>query len=327
MSRMVRELLSAEGDVYKTIAVGAAFSCLLFAIAVNIPFIGIISAMMIPLPIGYYRYRLGRPAGATIFGLSCILMAIVGEGLSFDLAMFSVLLILGFVLGEMLAEGASVEKVVLYPCLSLIGSAIVLVIVYSVSSQMEIGALLNHYVKKNLELTIELYRQMSMPEENLMLISRQLEFIQYILVRIIPGLAVMSALFVSWINLLLIRFLAGLKRLNLPDIGILTHWKSPEPLVWAVIAGGVLLLFPSKLLKIVGLNIVLALIMVYFIQGMSIVSFYFEKRNIPRILRAVLYMLICVQQLFSLLLIGLGFFDLWMDFRRLDKNKNRNAES
>ncbi len=324
---MVRVLLSAEGDILKTIAVGVGFSCLMFAVAVNIPFIGFITAMMIPLPVSYYRYKLGRSAGAVIFGMSCILMALAGEGLSFDLAMFAVLMILGFVLGEMLAEGVSAEKTVLYPCLSLIGSSIVLAVVYSAFSQMEIGSLLNHYVKRNLELTLELYRQMSMPEENILLISRQMDFIQYILVRIIPGLAVMSALFVSWVNMLMIRSLAKLKGLKLPDIGILSHWKSPEPLVWVVIAGGLLLLIPFKFLKIVGLNIVLALIMVYFIQGISIVSFYFEKRNIPRVLRGVLYMLIGVQQLFSLLVIGVGFFDLWIDFRSIDKNKNRNAES
>ena len=320
-------LLPADGDVLKKIASGVGFTCLMFAATLYIPIIGFISAVMIPLPISYYRYKLGRSAGGLILVISFILMVIMAEGVSFDIALFAVLLILGFVLGEMLAEGVSVEKTVLYPCLSVIASGIVLALFYSAFSQTEFSSLVNLYVKKNLELTLELYRQMAMPEETLQTLSRSMETIQFVLVRIIPGMAVMSGLFVSWINMLMIRSLTRFKGLKTPEFGILTRWKSPEVLVWIVIAGGVLLLIPVKFLKIIGLNIVLALIMIYFIQGISIVSFYFDKRNFPRMLRGVLYGLIGIQQLFSLLVIGLGFFDLWIDFRRIDKNEKLDIES
>ncbi|MDO9111183.1 MAG: DUF2232 domain-containing protein, partial [Desulfatirhabdiaceae bacterium] len=140
-------------------------------------------------------------------------------------------------------------------------------------------------------------------------------------------MAVMSALFVTWVNLLMTRSLVRFRGLKTPNFGSLTRWKSPEILVWVVIAGGVMLLIPVKTLKIIGLNIVLGLIMIYFIQGISIVSFYFDKRKFPRMLRGVLYALIGVQQVFSMLVIGLGFFDLWIDFRKINKNEKLNSES
>jgi uncharacterized protein YybS (DUF2232 family) len=139
-------------------------------------------------------------------------------------------------------------------------------------------------------------------------------------------MALMSTLFVTWVNLLMTRSLVRFRGLKIPDFGNLNQWKSPEILVWVVIAGGVLLLIPVKSLKIIGLNIVLGLIMIYFIQGISIVSFYFNKRKFPRILRGVLYGLIGVQQVFSMLVIGLGFFDLWIDFRKINKNEKLNSE-
>ncbi|MBI5589842.1 MAG: YybS family protein [Deltaproteobacteria bacterium] len=319
--------LPMDGDVLKKIAAGVGFTCLLFAATLYIPIIGFISVVAIPLPVSYYRYKLGRSAGGLILAISCIVMTIMTEGLSFDLALFAMLLVLGFVLGEMLDEGASVEKTVLYPCLSVIGSGVALALFYSAFGQTALSSLVNLYVKQNLELTLELYRQMSMPEETLQTLSRSLETIQYVLVRIIPGMAVMSTLFVTWVNLLLTRSLVRFRGLKTPDFGSLTQWKSPEVLVWVVIAGGVLLMIPVKSLKIIGLNIVIALIMIYFIQGISIVSFYFDKRKFPRILRWVLYGLIGVQQLFSLLVIGLGFFDLWIDFRKINKNEKLNSES
>lgn len=320
-------IMTMEGDVLKNIATGVGITCLFFAATLYIPIIGFISAVMIPLPISFYRYKLGRSAGAMMLAASCVIMTILADGLSFDLALFGLLLILGFVLGEMFEEQASVEKTVLYPCLSVIVSCVVLALLYSAFSQADFGSIVDIYVKQNLELTLELYRQMSMPEETLQSLSRSLETIQYVLVRVIPGMAVMSTLFVTWINLLMTRSLVKFRGLKTPDFGSLTRWKSPEILIWAVIAGGVMLLIPVKSLKIIGLNIVLGLIMIYFIQGISIVSFYFDKRKFPRILRGVLYGLIGVQQVFSMLVVGLGFFDLWIDFRKINKNEKLNSES
>jgi uncharacterized protein YybS (DUF2232 family) len=320
-------LLPMDGDVLKNIAAGVGFTCLLFAATLYIPIIGFFSVVVIPLPICFFRYKLGRSAGWVILAASCILMAIMAEGLSFDLSLFALLLVLGFVLGEMLAQNTSVEKAVLYPCLSVIASGIALALFYSAFSQTALSGLVNLYVRQNLELTLELYQQMSMPEETLQTLSRSLETIQYVLVRIIPGMAVMSAIFVTWVNLLMAISLVRFRGLKTPDFGSLTRWRSPEILVWVVIAGGLLLLIPVKSLKILGLNVVIALIMIYFIQGISIVSFYFDKRKFPRILRGVLYGLIGVQQLFSMLVIGLGFFDLWVDFRKINTNAKLNGES
>ncbi len=208
-----------DGDVLKNIAAGVGFTCLIFAATLYIPIIGFISAVVIPLPVSYYRYKLGRPAGGLILAASCIVMTIMAEGLSFDLALFTVLLILGFVLGEMFDEKTSVEKTVLYPCLSVIGSGIALALFYSAFSQTDFSSLVDRYVKQNLELTLELYRQMSMPEETLQTLSRSLETIQYVLVRVIPGMALMSTLFVTWVNLLMTRSLVRFRGLKTPDFG------------------------------------------------------------------------------------------------------------
>jgi uncharacterized protein YybS (DUF2232 family) len=65
---------------------------------------------------------------------------------------------------------------------------------------------------------------------------------------------------------------------------------------------------------------------VYFFQGIAIVSFYFNKKQFPRIIRIFLYTLIAVQQLVLLAVIGLGFFDMWFNFRKLAKQTGKNSE-
>jgi uncharacterized protein YybS (DUF2232 family) len=61
---------------------------------------------------------------------------------------------------------------------------------------------------------------------------------------------------------------------------------------------------------------------IYFFQGIAIVSYYFEKKRFPRILRVFLYALIALQQFLLLLIVGLGFFDIWLNIRRLPVDKS-----
>ena len=112
-----------------------------------------------------------------------------------------------------------------------------------------------------------------------------------------------------------------LKRRSLfyPDFGPLQLWKAPELLVWGVIACALGLFIPITVVKVTGLNGLLTLMTIYFFQGIAIVSFYFEKKQFPRVVRFFLYALIALQQLILLAVIGLGFFDLWVNFRRLGK--------
>ena len=90
-------------------------------------------------------------------------------------------------------------------------------------------------------------------------------------------------------------------------------------MVWGVIGCGLALFLPNASIKIIGLNGLLILMSVYFFQGIAIVSFYFKKKQFPRIIRIFLYTLIAVQQLVLLAVIGLGFFDMWFNFRKLGK--------
>jgi uncharacterized protein YybS (DUF2232 family) len=81
------------------------------------------------------------------------------------------------------------------------------------------------------------------------------------------------------------------------------------------------MLFPAGATKLFGLNILLIAMTIYFFQGMGIVSFFFEKKKVPRFFKILLYSLIALQQLALLAVIGMGLFDMWFNFRKLKKIK------
>jgi uncharacterized protein YybS (DUF2232 family) len=318
--RVVLQTISR--DVSKDIISGIALTSLIFAISIYIPIVGFFCALFIPLPTLIYRSKLGRTTGTIIPVIATIIMAVILGGLSIDILFFFELLLLGFVLSELLELNLSIEKTILYACGSVIITGIICLLFYSNLADKGIYALVSEYVSKNLELTLSLYENMGMKQESIQMISTSLDNIKYVFIRIIPALVVASTLFISWINLLLSKSIFRNWNLFYPDFGPLKLWKAPELLVWIMIGCGSLLLIPNKTFKILGLNGLLILITVYFFQGMAIISFYFEKKKFPRLLRFFLYSLIALQQIVLLVVIGLGFFDMWLNFRKLEIRKN-----
>jgi uncharacterized protein YybS (DUF2232 family) len=301
----------------KDIATGVAITSLIFLISVFIPIIGFVAALFIPLPILFYRLKLGRINGLIIAVATSLLMVVLIGGLSIDVIFFAGLLLIGFMLGELFELNLSIEQTTLIASGSVVLSGLISLIISSILSGESVLAIVSDYVAKNLELTLVLYKGMGMSPENIELISRSLDKIQQVLVAIIPALVLASTLFVAWISILLAKPVLISRSLSYPDFGPLNLWKAPDYLVWGVIGCGLALFLPQAAIKVIGINGLLILMTIYFFQGMAIVSFYFDKKGLPRFVRVFLYTLIALQQLILLAVIGLGFFDLWVNFRRL----------
>ena len=313
---------TGQGDISKDILSGITITTLIFAVSVYMPIIGFISALFIPLPTLFYRSKLGRKTGAVIPVLTILLMTVILGGVSIDILFFFELLLLGFILSELFELDLPVEKTMLYASSSVVLTGIVCLLFYSQASNTGIIALVSEYVAKNLELTLALYENMGVSAENIQMISASLENIQYVLVRIIPAIVVASTFFVSWSCLLIAKPILKSRELFYPAFGSLNLWKAPESLVWGVIGSGFMLALPYKSLKIIGLNMLLVLMTIYFFQGIAIVSFYFEKKQFSRMLRFLLYSLIALQQIVLLVVVGLGIFDMWLNFRKLEIKKD-----
>jgi uncharacterized protein YybS (DUF2232 family) len=303
----------------KDIVNGVLITSLIFSVAVFVPIVGFVGALFIPLPVIFYRLKLGRINGSLIPTISGLILVIVIGGMSTDLIFFGGLLLLGFMLGELFEFNLSIDKTLLYASGGVLLSGLIGLIIFSLISGDGIYTVVSEYVAKNLELTLVLYQSMGMSEENIQMISRSLEQIRHALVTILPALVTMSTLFVAWTNILLAKPVLKKRSLFYPDFGPLQMWKAPEVLVWGVIGCGLALFIPITALKVIGLNGLLILMTVYFFQGIAIVSFYFEKKRFPRVIRFFLYALIALQQLILLAVIGLGFFDMWVNFRRPGK--------
>ena len=212
----------------KDIVNGVLITSLIFLVSVFIPIAGFVGALFIPLPIIFYRLKLGRIIGSLIPIVSGLVLVIVIGGMSTDLIFFGGLLLLGFMLGDLFEFNLSIDKTLLYASGGVLLSGLIGLIIFSLISGDGIYTVVSEYVAKNLELTLALYQSMGMSEENIQLISRSLEQIRHALVTILPALVTMSTLFVAWTNILLAKPVLKKRSLFYPDFGPLQMWKAPE---------------------------------------------------------------------------------------------------
>lgn len=91
----------------------------------------------------------------------------------------------------------------------------------------------------------------------------------------------------------------------------------PDHVVWLVIAGGGMLISRHDTFELVGLNLLIALVPLYAIQGLAVLRHFFQRVRVPRPLQGLSFGLFVVQPLLLIAAACLGLSDLWVDFRRI----------
>lgn len=135
-------------------------------------------------------------------------------------------------------------------------------------------------------------------------------------VRLAPALALVGIGAVVLLNVLLFRWRRRSLGLSVP-FGDLTRWKIPAGWVWALIASGYGLFLPWPAIRSFAENALAVVVAAYFCQGFAIVHFYFQRWHSPFWMRSLLYVFLSFEWLLASLVVLLGVFDLWGDFRRL----------
>ncbi len=310
------DISSAE---VKHIAGGVALILLLFGMAVALPVFGFFFSLFIPLPVWFYHRKLGYKPGLLIAAIAGVIVFFVIGRLGFDLIFFTELLIIGILLSRLFRLNLPVEIVVGITCLAVLSTGAAGLVAYSLTLNRGIGSIISAYVTQNLKLTMALYQNAGISEDTVRILADAMPRIHYILARITPAVAMSMTLLIIWINLLAARPLFALGNQPFPTTEPLNRWRAPNFLIWLVIACGGALMLPAGALNMIGLNGLIVLVTIYFFQGIAIVSYYFNKKNFSKAAKFLFYGLIVLQQLLIFVIIGLGLFDVWLDFRKLDK--------
>ncbi|MBW2368805.1 MAG: YybS family protein [Deltaproteobacteria bacterium] len=311
-----------QREITKEVIRGAGITVAILAVSMIMPVFGLFGIMILPLPTLFYRMKLGRKAGSYIPIAAFIFLLLVGRELTVDLFIFSELLLLGYLIGELFDRNLSVDKTVAIASAVAAIAGLFVLLFYSHAVNKGLGDLFSDFVSSNLSVYQAIYDNMSESGSESAAMADSIAVISNIMTRVMPGLAISGILFIAWTSILLVKPILKKNDLTYPDAQPLDQWQAPEKLIWTVIGCGLLLIIPESSLRFWGINGLIVLSQIYFFQGIAIVSFYFKKKRMPPMIRWTFYTLMVLQIYVMLFVIGLGLFDLWLNVRRLNMNNN-----
>lgn len=131
--------------------------------------------------------------------------------------------------------------------------------------------------------------------------------------KIFPGVLATITFSTVWLNIMLANWL--LKKTGAVDWVDISQWRLPDTLVWAFIAGGVMLFIPGWM-NTFGLNLMIVMVTLYFMQGFEVFNHLCLKWLVPKPIRHLIIFFLVIQAYGFILLAMLGLSDIWADFRK-----------
>ncbi len=268
-------------------------------------------AVVSPLPLLFMRVRGGLLLSLAALAANSGLVYGVGGRTSF-LVYLPFVLVLAVALGELLVRGIKLERAI---ALTLLAMAVVGGIQLGVNAHLQNMGIWASVKTQVFELADFVLQSLSSESRTAWLGNADpVEWKEALLLEMPSAVAILGLLLV-WLNaMFLVKMNPNHLRERLGiDSSYFKRWKSPEYLLWPTIIAGFLVVIPAGVASDVAMNLFRFFMAIYALQGLSILSFVFEAWNVASFLRSVGYVVAVL--LMMPLVLGLGFFDQWFDFR------------
>lgn len=305
-------------EVISRFFLALALTVFLFMSGISLPPIGALLLPFVTQPVLLFGFKYGIGYGLGVALVATLLLALfAGEELSLLYGLFAILS--GVLLG-LVGRIRRVEYLLVGAASAMFVWAVG-VAYYFFGSWAALVGDFRAGLTQQFATATRMQEQLGFSKDSLETVIERMPQLIDMTLQLLPGLLFLTFGLIALINVLSLRRRFPERRAEWFAIENFRDWKGPEPLVWGLIACGFGLFFPlPDLARLIAMNLLLIVGAFYFAQGLAVIAFFFHKNNVPRFLRGITYVLIVFQQIFTLMVVGLGLFDLWGDFRRLGKD-------
>ena len=299
---------------------GSIATLALFIAFISLPLAGILPGLFAPLPGMYYTLKSGKGVGLAIVLITAGLLAIIAEPMAMPLFLAQAGLI-SLALPHFLAKGWGGAQAVAFS--AAVGCAFTLLIAATLWLGQGVDPhreILNG-INSSISQTAALYEKSGMKGEDLQALQQGMKQVGAVIGRIYPALVLTGLGAIAGLNLLALGRMAV--RLNRPlAVGDLRKFRNPDHLIWFVIVAGFALLLNNSAITTAALNVLVVTLSLYFLQGLAIILFLFDRFAVHRFVRVTFYILMALQPYLAVAVAALGIFDLWGNFRVPKQQEN-----
>lgn len=311
--------MSSTRDInIREVAFPAISSMILFSAAILLPPFGFLFSIFCPIPIILtYLYRGQKTGLVSLIAVAIILLLFANAQQS--MIFFVQYGLVAVVMSESIRRNYSIGKIVFFSVGAslLLGGALIYLLL--LNKDKNLSSFMAEQIEQSMASYLNIYREMGTSTNEIDDIKLFSDKLASVIISSIPALMIISSSIGVLLNYVVVKKIwnryAG--NGNYFENEDLENWSANEYLIWLLIASGILLLTPGEGLYVIGLNLLIVSLMIYFYQGIAIVLFYMRKKTLPYFLKIIIYFLIIIQPLLLFFVILLGIFDVWADFRKL----------
>jgi len=292
-------------------------SCFIFA-TFFIPVIGSLFLLVLPVILFFNGIVNGtyKTAAAFLISFSLLLFPAMFLGLNVPVIAVFTMGVAGLFMAQCAIRNVSVEKTIVYPAIFIVAVICFYFIYDGFVLSADPWMLVKKYIAATIADNVKLYSQFPLKAEDINFMKDNEKNMVSGITQIFPSIVIISATMIIWINFLLGKNYLGKAGIIFPKFTALTRWKAPDLIIWIFIASGALFFVPHKDINFFSNNVFLVTCFIYLLQGLAIVSFFFQSKKVPLFFRYLFYFLIAVQQILMIPIAIVGLFDIWIDFRK-----------
>ena len=237
---------------------------------------------------------------------------------------FLVFIVIPYTFSYLVLKGFGLARSLYIPVITVFLIIFSIAAVYLYINKIDIISSLNYFSGNMTQKLIDTYNQMGMKYFTTLkmrgLISKLLKFIFLL----IPSILIIFSWMGLWISFILLKKIAKKKNRaffsNIKENLLL--WKSSDYFILFLIGGIIISIFSFGIFKYIGYNIILLSSSVYLVQGLTIISFFFNKLNTNIFLKIPAYVIIFIfSNPLIIFVIITGIFDMWLNFRKIGTPK------
>ena len=298
---------------------GSAATLLLFLVYAVFPLIGTPAGIVAPFPALFYGLKQGRTSGLAIVLVTVAVLALTEPTIAL-LYLFQGGL-LSLLLAEFLRRGQGGARSIAGAVAGIAILVVVTATAYGLLSGVDLNGVIRAGITASIAQTAALYQKGGFSPEELSAIQEALKRSGVLIGTIYPALLVLLMVAFAGFNLVLVRRNAG-RLLSPPELGRFSDYRTPDHLIWLVIASGFCLLLDHPVLFQSTLNVLIVSLGLYFIQGLAIIVTFFDRFAVSSLMRGIFYVLLAVQPYLAIGVTLFGLFDLWLNFRTPKPGEN-----
>jgi uncharacterized protein YybS (DUF2232 family) len=300
--------------------IGTLISSILFSVALFIPPAGIVSCLLAPFPAVFVGLRHGRGASLMVLLAAAALVA-AAFGIQASALYLLQCSVIALLMPELLRRGFGSARTIAWTTAGNLVVFLLAGLAFMLISGQDIQQLAVGEINASLAQAMELYGKSGIKGDDLAAMKHSMVTAANLLIRTYPALMTVTLIAMAGFSLTLVRRFAVLAESDL-KLGEFNRFKNPEWLVWLLIAAGFSMLADNPIVTTPALNLLVVLALLYFLQGLAVVSTIIARQGHAGLLRLGLYLLLLFQPYVSALVVALGIFDLWGDFRTPRKQEN-----